>query len=284
MEYGERIMSKYKIISDSSSDIKDISDVAFSSVPLKISTAEKEFCDDKSLDLNEMLTYLEKYKGRSGSACPNTSEWLEAFENYENIFCIAITSSLSGSYNSAVSAAKEYTEMHKDRNVLVIDSLSTGPECALIIEKLKELITAGKAFDEISKEITEYRKHTHLLFALESMHNLANNGRVSPIVAKLAGVLGIRIVGKASDVGTLEIINKSRGAKKMLEDIVDNMKKMECSGKVFIHHCENESTAKKIEELVKENFINTTVKISPVGGLCGFYAERGGILIGFEGE
>ena len=277
-------MPNYKIISDSSSDIRSISDIAFSSVPLKISTAEKEFCDDESLDLNEMLSYLEKYKGKSGSACPNTSEWLKAFEDYENIFCITITSSLSGSYNSAASAAKEYTEMHKDRNVLVIDSLSTGPECALIIEKLRELIAAGKTFDEISKEIMEYKEHTHLLFALESMHNLANNGRVSPIVAKLAGVLGIRIVGKASDVGTLEITNKSRGAKKMLEDIIENMKKMGCSGKVFIHHCQNIDAAKKIEELVKENFKDIVTKISPVGGLCGFYAERGGILIGFEGE
>ncbi len=277
-------MSNYKIISDSSSDIRNISDVAFASVPLKISTAEKEFCDDESLDLNEMLSYLEKYKGRSGSACPNTSEWLEAFEDCENIFCITITSSLSGSYNSASSAAKEYTEKHPDRNVLVIDSLSTGPECALIIEKLKDLITSGKSFAEISEEITEYKKHTHLLFALESMHNLANNGRVSPIVAKLAGVLGIRIVGKASDEGTLEIINKSRGVKKMLEDIIENMKKMGCSGKVFIHHCENIDAAKKIEELIKENFKNVVTKISSVGGLCGFYAERGGILIGFEGK
>ena len=168
--------------------------------------------------------------------------------------------------------------------MLVIDSLSTGPECALIIEKLNDLITSGKSFAEISEEITESKKHTHLLFALESMHNLANNGRVSPIVAKLAGVLGIRIVGKASDVGTLEIINKSRGVKKMLEDIIENMKKTGCSGKVLIHHCENIETAKKVEELIKENFKNVTTKISSVGGLCGFYAERGGLLIGFEGE
>ncbi len=275
-------MSTFKIVSDSSSDIREFSSVAFSSAPLKIRTDEREFCDDDTLELSEMLSYLEKYKGKSGSACPNTSEWIEAFEDYENIFCVTITSSLSGSYNSAYGAAKEYMEKYPERHVLVIDSLSTGPECALVIEKLGSLINEGKSFDEISAEIKEYQKKTHLIFALESMHNLANNGRVSPIVAKLAGVLGIRIVGKASDEGTLEIMNKSRGAKKMLEDIIDNMKKTGCNGKVRIHHCENPAVSEKLEALIKETFPNVTVTTSTVGGLCGFYAERGGVLIGYE--
>ena len=274
-------MSTFKIVSDSSSDIREFS-AAFSSVPLKIRTDEREFCDDDTLKLSEMLTYLEKYKGKSGSACPNTAEWLEAFEDYENIFCVTITSSLSGSYNSAYGAAKEYMEKYPERHVLVIDSRSTGPECALVIEKLGQLISEGKSFDEISAEIKEYQKHTHLIFALESMHNLANNGRVSPIVAKLAGVIGIRIVGKASDEGTLEIMNKSRGAKRMLEDIIDNMKKTGCGGKVRIHHCENPAVSEKLEALIKETFPETSVTISTVGGLCGFYAERGGVLIGYE--
>ena len=276
-------MLNFKIVSDSSSDVREFDRAAFSSVPLKIRTDEKEFCDDSTLDLPEMLSYLEKFKGKSGSACPNTSEWLAAFDGCENVFCVTITSSLSGSYNSAVAAAKEYMQ-DENKHVLVIDSLSTGPECALIIEKLGSLINEGKSFDEISKEIMQYKEHTHLLFALESMHNLANNGRVSPIVAKLAGVLGIRIVGKASDVGTLEIINKSRGAKKMVEDIIENMKKEGCRGRVRIHHCENPELAQKLKKLIEDSFENTTVDIFSVGGLCGFYAERGGVLIGYESK
>ena len=58
---------------------------------------------------------------------------------------------------------------------------------------------------------------------LESMKNLANNGRVSPIVAKLAGMLGIKVIGKASREGTLEQIEKCRGAAKALPSIVENM-------------------------------------------------------------
>lgn len=276
-------MSSFKIVSDSSSDLLTFSGVPFSSVPLKISTNEKEFTDNDSLDLSEMLTYLEGYKGKSHSSCPNTSEWKSAFDGYDNIFCITISSSLSGSYNSAVSAAEEYMKENEGRNVYVIDSLSTGPESALIIEKLSELINANKSFEEIKAEIIEYKKKTHLIFALESMRNLANNGRVSPIVAKFAGLLGIRIVGKASNEGTLEVTNKSKGNKKMLFDIIDIMGKNSFNGKVFIHHCENEETAKTLEQMIKEKFNSAVTLIRSVGGLCGFYAERGGLIIGYEG-
>ena len=275
-------MSTFKIVSDSSSDIREFS-AAFSSVPLKIRTDEREFCDDDTLNLSEMLTYLEKYKGKSGSACPNTAEWLEAFEDYENIFCVTITSSLSGSYNSAYGAAKEYMEKYPERHVLVIDSLSTGPECALVIEKLGTLINEGKDFDEISAEIKEYQKHTHLIFALESMHNLANNGRVSPIVAKLAGVIGIRIVGKASDEGTLEPLHKIRGEKRTLEALFDEMKKFGFrSGKVSIGHCQNEQAALTLKEKIMAEFKHARVEIHKMRGLCSFYAEKGGMLVGFE--
>ena len=276
-------MSSFKIVSDSSSDLRMISDIPFSSVPLKISTAEKEFTDDQTLDLPAMLSYLESYKGKSHSSCPNTSEWKAAFEDYENIFCITISSSLSGSYNSAVSAAEEYMKEKEGRNVYVIDSLSTGPESSLIIEKLCELIKADKSFEEIKSKIIDYQKRTHLIFALESMRNLANNGRVSPLVAKFAGLIGIRVVGKASNEGTLETTNKSKGAKRMLADIVDNMERSQFSGKAFIHHCENEETAKTLEKMIKEKFKHAEIRIRSVGGLCGFYAERGGLIIGFEG-
>lgn len=275
---------KYKIVTDSSSDLLSISDVPFSSVPLKINTAEKEFVDDVNLNIHEMLDYLEKYKGRSGSSCPNVAEWESAFENAENVFCVTITSALSGSCNAARTAAKNYKASHSERNIYVVDTLSTGPESTLIIEKLRELILADLSFENIVKKIKEYQKRTHLIFALESMHNLANNGRVNPLVAKLSGVLGIRIVGKASDEGTLEVTNKTRGERKMLACIAENIKKNGYNGeKIRIHHCENIQAVELLKKAVLAVFPKADIEVRSTRGLDSFYAERGGILVGFEG-
>lgn len=274
----------FKIVTDSSADIKSIGfDIPFESVPLKIITDEREYVDDSSLDVVGMLADLKKYNGRSRSSCPNSQEYINAFGDAENVFCITITSGLSGSFNSATLVAKEYKNQHPERNIHVIDSLSTGAENALLIEKLGQLITEYNDFDKVKELITEYHNHTRLIFALESMHNLANNGRVSPVVAKVAGIMGIRAIGRASDVGTLEMTNKSRGAQNMLKDIVNNMIGEGCKGgKVRIHHANNLSTAEALKGKILEKLPDAEVVIDTAGGLCSFYAEEGGLLIGFE--
>ncbi len=278
---------KYLIVADSSADLANnnfegtITKV--SSVPLKIITSLKEYVDNEKLNVEVMVNELEDYKGRSSSSCPNPSDWLDAFGDAENIFCVTITSGLSGSYNSACMAKDEYDNEHPERKVFVIDSLSTGPEMGLIVDKLLELIESGCEFDMICEAIKKYQSKTGLLFMLESMKNLANNGRVSPFVAKLAGILGIRVIGKAGDKGTLEQLEKSRGETKALPAIVAQMKALGyVGGKVKISHCINPRAAKALGELIKKEFKKASVEIYPSRGLCSFYAERGGLLVGFE--
>lgn len=277
----------YLIVADSSADLatstKTFNNAVFSSVPLKIITSEEEYVDDANLNVEQMVSELQHYKGRSSSSCPNPSDWLEAFGNAERVFCITITSGLSGSCNSATMAKEEYESAHPDRKVFVIDSLSTGPEMALIIDKLATLISEDLSFEDICLKIKNYQENTGLIFMLESMKNLANNGRVSPLVAKLAGILGIRVIGKASDVGTLEQLEKCRGEAKALPAIVDQMVGLGYKGgRVKIAHCLNENAASKLKSLVKQEYSNAEIEIYPCRGLCSFYAERGGLLIGFE--
>lgn len=275
----------FKIISDSSSDILTLDKIPFSSVLLKIITNDKEYTDNTELCVDDMISDLQKYKGISKSSCPNTEEWAQAFENHENIFCVTITSNLSGSYNSARLALDEYLEAHPDRNGFVIDTLSVGPESVLIIEKLCELIESGLSFEEIKEKIIEYKKRTHLIFCLESLRNLANNGRVNGAVAKVTELLGIRIVGKASLDGILEITDKVRGAAKAYSAIIKNMQKEGFSGgTVHIHHCKNSQAATFIKEEIKKLFPRAVTVIRETRALCSFYAESGGLLIGFEGK
>ena len=273
----------YKIIADSSADKINVTNIPTASAPLKIITNGREFIDDENLNADEMVAYLKSYSGKSSTACPGVNDWLSAFGDSQNIFCITISSNLSGSFNSACLAASEYETEFPDRNVFVIDSLSTGGEMQLIIEKLEELILSGIPFDEICKQITEYQKSTGLLFMLQSLKNLANNGRVSHAVAKISGILGIRIIGLASDEGRLDITDKSRGDKKALTSIIERMKAAGCkNGKIRISHCQNEAFAETLKSEFEKEFKTSDIKIQKTGGLCSFYAESGGVIIGFE--
>ena len=204
-------MINAKIVADSSANMA--TSTAVSSVPLKIITDSKEYVDDANLNTAAMVWDLQTYTGKSSTACPSPQDWLEAFGDAPYVFCIAITSNLSGSCNAANIAKADYELEHPDRKVCVIDSLSTGGEMELIAEKIQQLLNADLGFEEICEKVKEYQQRTGLMFMLESMQNLANNGRVNKIVAKAAGILGIRAVGKASDAGTLEPLEKCRGEK-----------------------------------------------------------------------
>ena len=276
-------MRNTKIVADSSANLMKLQSVAFAAAPLKIITAEREFVDNAELDLESMIDYFAGYIGKSQTSCPNPEDWLTAFGDAEEVFCVAITSGLSGSYNAACIAKEMYEEAHPGRRVFVIDSLSAGPELTLIVQKLEELLLAEKSYEEICEYMPKYQKQTGLLFTLESLNNFAANGRVSPAVAKIAGVLGIRIVGKASDVGTLEPTDKCRGEAKAVSTIMKHLKENGLKkGKVQIAHCRNEKAAQTLKSMIKAELPEVTVKIGKNLGLCSYYAECGGMLVGYE--
>ena len=281
---GMKMMTR-KIVLDSSADPFSWAGAEIGCASLKIITDEKEYTDDRHLNIKEMVEELAAYKGKSGTACPSTEDWLSAFGDAEEVYCIAITGNLSGSFNAARLAAEQYKETHPHGKVSVIDSLSTGPEMRLLADRLAEWIKEDLPFDTIREKIAAYQQKTGLLFMLESMRNLANNGRVSPIVAKMAGLLGIRVVGKASDEGTLEPLEKVRGREKALAAIMGQLKKLRFNGKkAYIAHCFNPEAAQELKNRLLKTYPQCETDLYPLGGLCSFYAEQGGLLVGFEKE
>lgn len=273
----------YRIAVDSSSNLPALDGVEFASAPLTIITDERQFVDDETLNLDGMLDYLISYKGKTGTSCPNVGEWLNAFGDAEGVFVVTITSALSGSYGSAVQAREVYLQMHPDRKVCVLDSLSTGPEMVLIAEKLRELINSGASFEEIEEQIRDYMRHSRLIFVLKSLNNMARNGRVPAIVAKAIGLLGIHILAEASDEGTLQSLHKTRGEKAAVKLMVEEMKKRGYKGgKVRIAQCRNSTGAVAFADLIRAEFPAADIHVTHTTGLCSYYAEIGGIMVGYD--
>ena len=142
---------------------------------------------------------------------------------------------------------------------------------------------ADKEFDAICDERLRYHRHSPLLFSLESLANLARNGRVKPAVAAVARMLGIRVIGQASEAGELDVICKTRGEHGALERIVLELKEHGyTNGKVNISHCGNPAAAERLKHMIEAVFEGARVVVTECGGLCSYYAELGGLLIGYE--
>ena len=275
---------RYQIVSDSSSNVFHVEGASYTTVPMKIIAGEKEYLDTPALNLAGMVADLKAYKGKSGSSCANAQEWLEAFGDADMVFGVTISKNLSGSYNAAQQAARDFEEQNPGKRAYIFDSLAAGPQQAFVIEKIAELANRGLDFDAIVEQVRDYHNHTHILFCLESLTNLARNGRINPAVAKIAGVIGIRVCGDAKG-GQITPVHKPRGAKKATAILVDMMKERGFADgmQLRIAHCFGEEQAQALADATLAQFPNTRVTIEPTTALCSFYAEAGGLMIGFEG-
>ena len=273
----------YKVVSDSSSNVLTMGTPCFASVPMKV-RAEKEYIDDEKLDLAGMVEDLKNHKGTSGSACPSVGEWLDAFGDADVVFGTTMSKGLSGSYNAACEAARMYMEENPGKYAYIFNTLSAGPQQAFLNEKVLELAEQGLEPEVIKEKAMEYYKNTHILFCLESMMNLARNGRTSMAVAKIAGMLGIRVCGDVQ-AGMITPVHKPRGAKKTTQTLVEMMKERGFydGAQLRIAHCFGQQQAQDLADAIVAEFPNARITVEPTTALCSFYAEAGGLMIGFEG-
>ena len=186
-----------RVVVDSSANLFVAGTQDIVSVPMKVRVGEREFPDDANLDVGELIEAFSDEAAESSTSCPNIAEWTSAFAGADEIVALALTSKISGGFNSAQAAAKHYLFDHPEAKVFVLDSLTTGPELELLAQRANELAQSDRDFDDLTHELRRYASCTHLMFSLERIDNFVRNGRVSPLVAKVAGVLGVRIVGQA---------------------------------------------------------------------------------------
>ena len=276
-------MENIKLIIDSSSNMKSDPDHNVEVVPLTISFGGKDYIDDQNLNIREFLNDMNQNQIAGKTTCPSIQAWLNALEGTEKAIIITMTSGMSGTFSSALQAKTMYEEKHPTSQIIVVDSRSAGPELTIVLHGIEKMIQGDIRFVDLEEVIAKFRMRTHLLFILQSLHNLSLNGRVSPVVAKVAGLLKINLIGTASKEGKLEPLTKARGMKKAMRELLKYMKDDNYhGGEVIIDHCENEKDAEIIKDKILAEYPDAQVTIRPMRGLCSFYAEEGGMRVGFH--
>lgn len=114
----------------------------------------------------------------------------------------------------------------------------------MLAQKIRQCEDAGDDFETTKEKVLDYHNHLHTLFCLESMNNLARNGRVNIAVAKIAGMLGIRVAGEAKG-GQVAPVHKPRGLRKTTQMLVDMVKErgFRDGGYIRVAHCFAEEAA-----------------------------------------
>ena len=277
---------EWNIITDSSCDrlrVETTADnVEYACVPFVLQVDGRDFVDDETLDTGEMMDAMEQCGHSSHSACPAPGAWLEQYRRAEKSIAVTISSGVSGSYASAVTARDMALEEDPARKIFVVDSLSAGPALAMIVRKIEAMIGEKLPFDEIAGRAQKYARELRTVFALSSFDNLAKSGRISKLSGFVAGKLGIRAIGIASPEGRIVLKQKTRGAGKLLSLLLEDMKERGYrGGKLIISHCKNLELAERLRCAVLEHWPAAQIAIMPTRGLCSYYAERGGLIASY---
>lgn len=277
-------MIKYQLVADSACDLNSQleKEIPVQLIPFRIDIGDKNFIDDKNLNLKKMIKEMKAYKHSPATACPPPEEFKCAFEQHDVSFCITISSKLSGTYNSAMVARDMVLAQYPDKFIHIFDSESAGVGETLIALKIREAAehadTPQQVVDKVEAFITEMKTY----FILESLDNLMKNGRLTKVAAHLATVLSLRPIMGDDGHGNIKLYEKPRGEERafarlfeMLGEYCQNQK----DRLLGISHCCAEGKAMKLKKMLEDMYHMTNIFIVPTKGLTTIYANTGGIIL-----
>lgn len=287
-------MREFKIITDSGCDLsyEIISSLGIGYLGLECDLNGKKLIEDggKSLD------YKEFYNKLLEGILPKTSQinparFLEEFEKYlsnnHDILYIAFSSALSGTYNSSLLAKNELLEKYPSANIIIIDSKAASSGQGLLVYIATRLKESGKNIDEITNLIEKNKKRLYHFFTVKDLKHLERGGRISATAAIIGSMLNISPILTVSNEGTLEVIGKVRGEKKVLKELVNKI--CENSNKtnidtIFISHADNNQAVEYLCKLIKGNLNVNNVIINYMGLAVGSHTGKGAIGVYFLGN
>ena len=225
----------------------------------------------------------------------NISEYLDYFESFlsqgKDVLHVCLSSGISGSYNSAESAALIARERYPERKLYIVDSLGASSGYGLIMETLADKRDAGMGIDELYAWAQEHKLELHHWFFSTDLSFYVKGGRISKAAGVFGGVLGICPLLNMDDKGRLIPRSKIRGKKRVITEIVDRMEKyardgLNYSGKCFMSQSACYDDARAVADLVEARFpkLNGKVVINSIGTTIGSHTGPGTVALFFWGS
>lgn len=217
----------YLIVMDASADIDSKvfieEDIRF--IPMQYSLNE-EMRESKGIESEELLKSFYDSQ-RSGELTKTTQitpyQYINFFSKLLNegysILYLSLSSGLSSTYQSAMLAASELNDEHKDEKVYVVDTLGATGGIGVLLELACKYRKEGKSIEENCALLNNAKLKLHHFFMVQDLMYLRRGGRVSGATAVVGTVLGIRPILKIDENGKLVNFAKRRGNKLALEEL-----------------------------------------------------------------
>lgn len=274
-----------KIIVDSTADLIPQVRSRVEVVPLTIRFGEEEYTDGVTIDSH---TFYEKLI--ESDVLPTTSQaspydfeekFRRAVEEGHQVVCIAVSSRLSGTYQSACIAAEEFPG-----KVFVVDSQTIALGSAILTDYALSLVDRGLDAETIAWKLMQKREKVRLLAMLDTLEYLKKGGRISSAVALAGGLLNIKPV-VCIENGEIKMLGKARGSRQANNLLVQEIEK---AGGVDFHKPVLLGYTGLSDALLKKYIQDSStlwegrveeLPCSVVGSVVGTHAGPGAVAVAF---
>lgn len=251
-------------------------------------------------DLGKTIPFKDFYDAMVNGAETKTSqinvdEYIEHYEPMlkegKDIFCVCLSSGLSGSYNSACIAAEDLREKYPERQIMVVDSLGASSGYGLLMDTLADLRDEGYTMEQLYDFAISNRLNVHHWFFSTDLTFYVKGGRISKASGWFGTMLKICPLLNMSFDGKLVPRFKIRGKQKVITEIVQKMEEtakggINYNGKVYLCHSNCIEDAEAVVKLVKQKFKNISSEpiINNIGTTIGSHTGPGTVALFFFGD
>ena len=251
-------------------------------------------------DLGKTIPYKEFYdrirNGEVGvTSLINEADYIDYFEPFlkdgKDVLHVTLSSGLSSTFQSALSAAEDLKERYPERKLLIVDSRGASSGYGLQMEALSKLRAEGKTIDELYDWSMNNRLHIHHLFCSTTLTYYVRGGRISPAAGKIGNLFNICPVMRMDHPGHLAVYSRVRTKKRALRALVDQMAELaddgeQYSGRCFISHSDCLEDALDVKRQIEERFpnIDGEIEVYMIGTTIGCHAGPGTVAVYFFGK
>jgi DegV family protein with EDD domain len=271
------------IVLDSTADFPDASDrfVNWRVVPLYVNFGTDSFKDGVELTAHEFYERLRTSPQLPTTSQPTPGDFLAAYEElgqYERILSIHIASNLSGTFQSAGTAA----QMLGDGRVRTIDSQSASVAITMLALAIQRRLERGTTDEEIDALVERYLAEHGLLFTVDTLEFLARGGRIGKAKAFAGQLLNVKPILSIRD-GEVLPVKRVRGNRKAFQEFVDALEtntRDEPGLRVGIAHADAPERMVELEKMVRHIRPSAQIEMeTSLGAVIGAHAGPG--TVGF---
>lgn len=286
-------MSNYVIFTDSAADIKpellNKWGVSFISLTFRFEGDDKEYSNNE-ISASDFYARMRE-GGIAKTAAINPETFAKAFEEIlsrgNDILYIGFSSGLSTTYNSAKIAMDELKEKYPERKMLAVDTLAASAGQGMLVYMAVEKKNSGADIEETAQYIEDNKLKLCHWFTVDDLVYLKRGGRVSPTVAFVGNLLGIKPVLHVDNEGHLINMFKVRGRKAAIAALAEKLGELALDkkgGTVYISHGDCMNDVKALEEILKKNYGAKVDIVADVGPVIGAHSGPGTLALFFVGK